>query len=168
MLSKLFPSVYKVSNLESDLKDYKQEVERLENLVRSERNRREEDLVSFRNQLNEKDRQHEAALKFVTESSRVDRMTAKADARKEVEAELENAKQIASAAEARAAAFEAANVELQNSLTAHVAQVTAFRGVIDLLAGKLPNVDLSKFNVNVDIAPAEVNVIGGQAQQKKS
>lgn len=168
MLSKLFPSVYKVSNLESDLKDYKQEVERLENLIRSERNRREEDLVSFRNQLNEKDRQHEVALKFVTECSRVDRMTAKADARREAEAELEIAKQTASSAEARAAAFEAANVELQASLAAHIEQVTAFRGVIDLLVGKLPNVDLSKFNVNVDIAPAEVNVIGGQAQQKKS
>lgn len=168
MLNILFPSAYELKNSKDKVTRLETHIENLEETIRTNRSYLERQVDDYTHRIEEGKRMSEVEKLTLKEEHEAKINNARDRARDEVKDEVENLRLAKSAAEATAEGYIGANQELRNNLDAHVTQVATLKAIIDTLVGKLPNVDLSKFNVNVDIAPAEVNVIGGKVEQKKA
>ncbi len=155
-------------NLEKEGEEKDERIKRLNRENDSLRYRLEEEAIGYQNRINELRRGHEVAETILRDELTAKAANLKAEARREVEGEVEALKQKVSDAEAFASGAAGENTELRTSLAAHVTQVASYKELVTAILAKLPNVDMSKFNVNVDIAPADVTVVNGQAQVKKN
>lgn len=191
LIEQLFPSfgeVRKISNELSELKtEVKEKDDQIEMLTESLANTRKEnarfmdevkyehsrelskkndELQLTRDQVSRKCTEliEDAARTAETNAVRVKASIDKAviDARAAVDDEVAELKETLQ----EALVNEAAAVSLADSqelaIEALQAQVSNYYDVITFLATKLPDVDLTKFNVNVDVAPAQVTVNGGK------
>lgn len=81
-----------------------------------------------------------------------------------VELETRLAREVAKTAEAKALAE-----ERQTTVKNLENQIQDYKEFVQFVLNKVPNVDLTKFNINVEVPPAEVHVVGGQkgGEQKK-
>jgi chromosome segregation ATPase len=134
-------------------------------------------LSSLERELKEADERNEKALSFYAEDSRItaDNIEMRADLRVEKEA-LEYRKEVRKEVEAlmiglrealvnEAAAMSTAEAQ-EDTIKSLKAQIADYNEMIKFISSKIPTVDLSSFNINVDVQPAEVNVSGGQQIKK--
>jgi predicted nucleic acid-binding Zn-ribbon protein len=88
------------------------------------------------------------------------------EANLKVEKEVDKLKSDVARETAQAAAAQALVGELKNSVARLESNVQDYREFVMFILTKLPEVDLSKFNINIDVPAAEVKVVSNN--QKKS
>lgn len=88
--------------------------------------------------------------------------------RAEFEKKIDELKDAAADAEVETAAAVATSEEKENTIVSLTKQVEQYGEFVKFVMTKLPTVDLSKFNINVEVPAAEVTVVGGNQGGKKS
>lgn len=173
MLEYLFPSAFKVKTMESNL-DCKDKTIKALRVELDDIERKRDIQVENLNRSYEKEVQNlkdeikhmriEAELVSseidTAASLRIEREIDNADikARATVHKEVETLKAELLTARTEAASH-GASVDVIASLTG---EVKSLHTVIDKLLAKLPEVDMTKFAVNVNVEPLDVNIVGGQ------
>lgn len=108
----------------------------------------------------EKEREADEEHFYATVNARVEELTraAKDEARREVESELADSWNFANEAHSEASEFKGENAGLKETIAAQAEQLKNYSEFVKVVLAKIPEVDLSSFNINVDVPTPEVVV----------
>lgn len=155
--------VYHERIVESVKYEHKNVVQGLKDEISSLKTSHEQEIKNLRSELAIEKSENQQETLLAIEQAGI-------DARAEVEKEIDALRKELTEALVNEAASDAAVEAQESTIGSLQGQIEQQFEMMQFIATKIPDVSLDKFNINVDIAPAEVNVVGGkpQDQAKKS
>lgn len=172
MLKFLFPSAYQLAIVEKNCKDAEDRVKALlEKIdkIEYQNNREEENSREriYKLAKSREDFENRLTVEYKLKAEDLEaqytnyKEVFRANVRQETAKDFDELKQELSDARQLASSYKGMNDEIKNANCSMESRLDSYQDIIDSILAKLPNVDLSKINVNLDIEPAEVKVIGG-------